>query len=87
MQKVNEVKPGENTLEEARDRVNKLMNKNKGRDFDFDARLQEACEEVRQEAQKTYADNRRQTVFAFNELYCLRRNIGADGNNLSAFTQ
>ena len=84
---VQEVERTRNTLKEARRRVDYLMNKNNEGRFDFDARLQEACEEVRQEAQKAYSGNRRQTVFAVNELYCLRRNIGADGNNLFASTQ
>jgi len=85
--RVNKTEASGDTLAEARKRVTKLMNKNKEGRFDFDAELQRAKEEVRQEAEKAYANNRRQTVLAYNELYCLRHNIGADGHYLPTALQ
>ena len=82
MQKVNKVEPSANTLDEAREKITKLMQKQSGKEYDFDARLQEACEEVRKAEQKAYADNRKQNLLSYIELYCFRRNIGAASNNL-----
>ena len=85
--KVNKTEASGDTLAEARKRVTKLMNKNKEGRCDFDAELQRAKEEVRQKAEKAYANNRRQTILAYNELYCLRRNLGVDGNYLPTSPQ
>lgn len=85
--RVNKTEASKNTLAEARERMNNMMLKHEERSYDFDAELQRAKEEVRQEAKEAYANNRRQTVFAYNELYCLRRNIGADGHYLPTTLQ
>lgn len=87
MQKVSKVEPSTNTLDEARERITKLMQKQSGKEYDFDAELQRAKEEIRQEAKEAYAHNRRQTILAYNELYCLRRNLGVDGSHLPTTLQ
>lgn len=89
MQKVNKVEPSANTLDEARERITKLMQKQSGKEYDFDARLQEACEEVREAEQKAYEENakRQQDILSYVELYSLKRTINSVNNNLSAITQ
>ena len=59
MIKVNSVEASENSLEEAKERIYKLMEKRRGKEFDFDARLQDACKEVwerNQEAREKIID-------------------------------
>lgn len=89
MQKVNEVEPSANTLDEAKERITKLMQKQSGKEYDFDARLQEACKEVREAEQKAYEENakRQQDILSYVELYSLKRTINSVNNNLSAITQ
>lgn len=79
---VREVEKPRNSLAETRKDVTRLIRENKGEEYDFDARLREANEEVRKASQEAYAKNRRQTILAYNELYCLRNNLGASGYHL-----
>lgn len=85
--RVNKTEASKNTLAEARERMNNMMSKHEERSYDFDAELQRAKEEIRKEAKEAYANNRRQTILAYNELYCLRRNLGVDGNHLPTASQ
>lgn len=84
MQKVNEVEPSANTLEEAKERVTQLMKKRNGKEYDFDARLEKACEEVRKAEQKAYKENakRQIDILSYVELYSIKRNLNSIGNNL-----
>lgn len=62
MIKVNSVEASENSLEEARERIEKLMNKSKGEEYNFDERLQEAITQVwerNQEAREKIAETRK----------------------------
>lgn len=85
MQKVSKVEPSTNTLDEARERITKLMQKQSGKEYDFDSRLQEACKEVREAEQKAYEENakRQQDILSYVELYNIKRGIHTISNNLS----
>lgn len=75
MVKVNSVEASENSLKEARERIEKLMNKSKGEEYNFDERLQEAITEVwqrNQEAREKIAETRK---VAEEELAIIRDSL------------
>lgn len=75
MIKVNSVEASENSLAEAKERIYKMMEKNRGKEFDFNERLQEACTEVwerNQEAREKIAETRK---VAEEELAIIRDNL------------
>lgn len=84
MQKVTNVESSKNSLAEARERVNKLMEKRNGEEFNFDERLQRAKEEIWEKEQEAYEDNakRQQTILSYVELYTLKRGIDNINNHL-----
>ena len=67
------VEKAENTLKEARERVNKLMEKNSSKEYDFAERLEDAKREINRETKRAQKNNVRRHVQADVQHYCSTR--------------
>lgn len=76
------VEKTENSLKEARERVNKLMEKNNSKEYDFAERLEVAKREINREAERSQKNNVRRHVQADVQLYCFRRGIDLPSNHV-----
>ena len=76
------VDKAENTLKEARERVNKLMEKNNSKEYNFAERLEEAKREINRETKRAQKNNVRRYVQTTVQHYCSRRGIDTPSNNV-----
>ena len=76
------VDKAENTLKEARERVNKLMEKNNSKEYDFAERLEVAKSELNKESERAQKNNVRRHVQADVQHYCFVRGIDLPSNNV-----
>ena len=72
---MNKTEASGDTLAEARDKVTILMNKNKERRFDFDARLQDAITEVWNRNQEAREKIEEAKEMATDELTAIRDSL------------
>ena len=76
------VEKTENSLKEARERIDKLMNKRNSKEYDFAERLEVAKSELNKESERAQKNNVRRHVQADVQLYCFRRGIDTPSNNV-----
>jgi ATP-dependent Lon protease len=76
------VEKTENSLKEARERVNKLMEKNNSKEYNFAERLEVAKSELNKESERAQKNNVRRHVQADVQLYCFVRNIDLPSNHV-----
>lgn len=75
MIKVNSVEASENSLAEAKERIYKMMEKRNGKEYDFNARLQDACKEVWERNQEAREKVTEAKKMAEEELDFIRASI------------
>lgn len=78
---VSEVEKTENTLAEARERINKLMKKSRS-ESNFAERLEVAKSELKEETERAKKNNARRYVQATVQHYCFVRGIDTPGSNV-----
>jgi len=78
---VSEVEKTENTLKEARERINKLMKKSRS-EGNFAERLEVAKSELNKETERAKKNNTRRYVQATVQHYCFVRGIDTPGSDL-----
>lgn len=76
------VEKTENSLKEARERVNKLMEKRNSKEYDFAERLEVAKSELNEESERAQKNNVRRYVQTTVQHYCSRRGIDTPSNNV-----
>jgi ATP-dependent Lon protease len=76
------VEKTENSLKEARERVNKLMEKNNSKEYDFAERLEVAKSELNKESERAQKNNVRRYVQTTVQHYCFKRGIDTPSNNV-----
>lgn len=79
---VSEVEKTENTLAEARERINKLMKKSKSEEYNFAERLEVAKSELKEETERAKKNNVRRYVQATVQHYCFVRGIDIPSNDV-----
>lgn len=73
--KVNQIETNNDVLDEAKERITKLMKKRRGKEFDFEERLQDACKEVWERNQEAREKIRTQRDIAEEELDYIRASL------------
>lgn len=76
------VDKAENSLKEARERVDKLMEKRNSKEYDFAERLEVAKRELNEERERAQKNNVRRYVQTTVQHYCSRRGIDTPSNNV-----
>lgn len=79
---VSEVEKADNTLKEARERINKLMKKSKSEEYNFAERLEVAKSELNKETERAQKNNVRRYVQATVQHYCFVRGIDIPSNDV-----
>lgn len=79
---VNATERTDNTLREARERVNKLMKKVNSKEYDFAERLEVAKRELKESTERAQKNNERRYVQAHVQHYCYVRGIDTPSNNV-----
>lgn len=79
---VSEVEKADNTLKEARERINKLMKKRSSEEYNFAERLEVAKSELNKETERAQKNNVRRYVQATVQHYCFVRGIDTPSSNV-----